>query len=47
MTFPLFVKSQDCFVQLRSKVIANTAAPVHQTFSAYWRQWFSQLAALA
>lgn len=47
MTFPLFVKSQDCFVQLRSKVSANKAAPVQQTFSAYWRQWFSQLAALA
>jgi len=43
----LFVKSQDCFVKLRSKVSANTAAPVQQTFSAYWRQWFSQLAALA
>ena len=43
----LFVKSQDCFVKLRSKVSANTAAPVQQTFSAYWRQWFSQLTALA
>jgi hypothetical protein len=41
------VKSQDCFVKLRSKVSANTAAPVHQTFIAYWRQWFSHLAALA